>query len=128
MANASKKARMYLTKLSAADAIQSLLGMAMPIPESGCWIWERWTTPRRYGQIGYHGKLYRAHRLMYQLTHGEIPMGLNVCHRCDVPECINPTHLFLGTQSENIRDCVAKGRYGNRYVSSVGHPKYMRVQ
>jgi hypothetical protein len=48
--------------------------------------------------------------MAWMLTHGDIPDGLNVCHRCDVPLCCNPNHLFLGTQADNLADCRAKGR------------------
>jgi hypothetical protein len=51
-----------------------------------------------------------AHRMAWILTHGPIPDGLHICHRCDVPLCCNPSHLFLGTQGDNNRDAFAKGR------------------
>lgn len=74
-----------------------------------CWEWMRCRT--RYGFVMWEGKTYLTHRAAWMVEHGEIPKGMNVCHSCDNPACINPAHLWLGTQSQNIRDCVAKGRY-----------------
>lgn len=89
-----------------------------------CWLW----TGRRhqgkrqlpYGVLKYHGKMRVAHCLAYALTHGEVPAGLCVLHRCDNPPCCNPAHLFLGTRQDNIADCVAKKRNarGERHASA----------
>jgi len=63
-----------------------------------------------YGQFYYKGRPRRAHIVAWLLTHGPIPDGMCVCHRCDVPLCVRPDHLFLGTQRENIQDASRKGR------------------
>lgn len=83
---------------------------AIPVPESGCWLWTGGLQGGGYGCAWDGRRKWPAHRLAYEIAHGPIPHGLVVCHRCDVRTCINPNHLFLGTQRDNIRDAVAKGR------------------
>jgi len=80
-------------------------------PELGpCWLWTGATTPGGYGRFTLN-KVYKStHRVSYELTHGLIPDGLDVLHRCDVRMCVNPAHLFLGTDLDNMADMVAKGR------------------
>ena len=75
-----------------------------------CWLWTG-AIGHHYGQIQNNGTLCPAHRVSWILKYGEIPKGLQVLHRCDVPLCVRPSHLFLGTQSDNIRDAMKKGRY-----------------
>jgi hypothetical protein len=77
---------------------------------TGCWIWLGLKSQKGYGSISYQGKGVRTHRLAWQLTNGQIPPGMMVCHSCDNPSCINPDHLFLGTNSDNQKDRVSKGR------------------
>lgn len=78
-------------------------------PNSGCWLWAGATTTAGYGQFS-AGRPVLAHRYSYAFYRGEIPSGYCVCHKCDVPECVNPDHLFTGTHKENAWDKVKKGR------------------
>src|SRR4051812_13745983 len=75
----------------------------------GCWIW---LGPRRgrYGALYLFGKSVSAHRAAWILFKGPIPEGLDVLHKCDNRLCVRPSHLFLGTDIDNMRDCVVKGR------------------
>jgi hypothetical protein len=78
----------------------------------GCWEWTGATVPGGYGRLrGDDARSTLAHRAAWLWANGPFPDGLKVCHRCDNPPCCNPEHLFLGTQLENMRDCVAKGRF-----------------
>jgi hypothetical protein len=87
----------------------------------GCWNWNAGKLKKGYGYFGIKQDGERhsitAHRLMYLLKYGTIPDGMQVCHHCDNPSCVNPGHLFLGTQLDNIRDCWNKGR------ANPGHPR-----
>jgi hypothetical protein len=113
------------TKWAVEDARRYIEDRVMIVPWSGCWLWERSLTTTRYG-VGTVPIPFRAertptmlmHRLAYEAFVGPIPEhdsfhGMCVCHKCDVPECVNPDHLFLGVHRENMHDRDAKGR-GNR--------------
>jgi HNH endonuclease len=77
---------------------------------TNCWIWFR-ATAKRYGTLRIRGASVQAHRLAWELYRGPIPSGLHVCHICDNPPCVNPAHLFIGTMSDNLKDCYSKGRH-----------------
>lgn len=96
--------------------------------DRGCWEWSAATfpKPRHYGCFHIRGKrgMQKAHRISWEIHNGQIPEGLCVLHRCDNPSCVNPGHLFLGTQGDNIRDMHKKRRawqYG-RPSCKNGHP------
>ena len=75
-----------------------------------CWIWTGSFFQSGYGRIMFDYTNYRAHRLSYLLHIGQIADDLVVCHKCDNKKCVNPSHLFLGTVLDNVKDRVEKGR------------------
>lgn len=90
--------------------LKSLLSKIDRIPISGCWLWTSSIMANGYGQIGYKGKNAYAHRVSWILHNGPIDNGEFVLHRCDVRCCVNPSHLFLGSSKDNMRDMISKGR------------------
>lgn len=84
---------------------------SIPEPMSGCWLWTGSVNSWGYGRLGINRAQRAAHRLSYVTFIGEIPARLRVLHRCDVPCCVNPDHLFLGTDSDNVQDCLSKHRH-----------------
>lgn len=75
-----------------------------------CWNWTGSKVPNGYGQLNFMGKRILSHRLMWIMAKGPIPDGLFVLHKCDTRSCVRPSHLFLGTLSDNMQDMVKKGR------------------
>ena len=92
----------------------------VPEPNTGCWLWCAATNQYGYGIFAVWPKYVSAHRLSWEMRHGKIADGLCVLHKCDTPACVNPNHLFLGTQKDNMRDMASKGR------STKGRPGVVR--
>jgi hypothetical protein len=83
----------------------------IPEPNSGCWLWTAAAKGDGYGHFALNnGKPIGAHRASWMIYNGDIPDGMHVLHRCDVRCCVNPDHLFLGTNQDNVQDRQRKGR------------------
>ncbi len=93
------------------DTLRNRLSyLSVPEPNTGCFLWLGPRTGNGYGAIKIGKKMCAAHRIVYEEFVGPIPPGLLVCHKCDVPLCVNPAHLFLGTNKDNMLDAARKGR------------------
>lgn len=89
-----------------------------------CWLWTGATTGKlKHGSMRRRGEHVYPHVLMWELWVGPVPAGKNVCHHCDVPTCVRPDHLFVGTQRENLLDCVNKGRSKIGWKKGEDHPR-----
>lgn len=90
-------------------------GPTLPHMETPCWVWTSSKNKTGYGSMWLNGKVIQAHRIAWVIANGSIlnddsHHGTCVCHRCDQRDCTNPSHLFLGTNQDNVRDMFAKGR------------------
>jgi hypothetical protein len=102
-------------------------------PKTGCLLWTGVRSTNGYGLLGHAGLRWQAHRASWTLHRGPIPQGLLVCHRCDVRTCINPDHLFIGTQKDNMADKVAKQGHERRTEEGPERrpskaPEIMRIE
>lgn len=83
----------------------------------GCWEWIAAEDGYGYGAVYHRRKVTKAHRAFYIELIGDIPAGMDLCHKCDNRKCVNPEHMFVGTRKQNMEDCVRKGRFPRRDAS-----------
>lgn len=124
----AKDGRTYCAK-PGVPPIERVLAKIEIIPISGCWIFMGALNETGYGIVGLGGspaRNDRAHRITFRHFVSEIPEGMWVLHRCDVPACCNPDHLFLGTPADNTKDMIRKGRGSTppRNHHDVGSNRY----
>lgn len=106
-----------------ASLLDRFMHYTLPMPaEIGCWLWTGAKTPLGYGNIRVSGKTRLAHHIAMHLFR-DGTNGKCVLHRCDTPACVNPDHLFLGNQRDNVADMVAKGRQVSRCGEEAGRAK-----
>src|ERR1039458_4135587 len=96
---------------------------SIPEPNSGCLLWLGAVCSKGYGSLRLKRRTYSTHRLAYEISKGQIPEGMFVLHHCDMPSCINPDHLFLGTNQENMDDMDAKNRRASQVGTKNGNVK-----
>ena len=80
---------------------------------NGCWPWTSSKDKDGYGVFRYNARKIMAHRIAYLFTYGYLPTNARICHTCDNPGCCNPNHLFFGSDSDNIIDCIVKNKHSN---------------
>ena len=93
-------------------------------PNSGCWLWDGSYDRKDYGQLRVArrgaGSLRPATHIALELAGRSVPVGKLVCHHCDVPACVNPGHLFIGTARDNTQDMMRKGRNSPPPIAKLG--------
>ena len=101
--------------------IEKLRTKILPPNENGCHLWTGHKQDFGYGVVGFKSKLFLAHRLFYELHYGSLADDICVLHKCDIPACVNPEHLFLGTRKDNALDRNKKERHVNN--KGINHGK-----
>ena len=101
------------------DEIRWLLSRVEYDTNGGCWLWAGSIGSYGYGRIERDGRQTGAHRRAWEVFRGPIPKGLILCHKCDVRACVNPDHIFLGTNKDNTADMWRKGRHPGRHPADT---------
>lgn len=103
----------YLQRSKFKNVVEAYLSRVIKSSDDKCWDWNSNKNIHDFGYavIPFKKERLKAHRFSYEYYIGPIPKGKFVCHKCDNPRCTNPKHLFLGTNLENIQDCIDKGRH-----------------
>jgi len=120
-----KAARQHKTYIVEPEELKRRFYLGVPKGKSAdeCWEWSMSRLKSGYGRVIIGGRQIRAHRVSYEVAHGRVPSGLSVLHHCDNPPCVNPVHLYAGTQLENCRDVYARNRMPTGFQAKAeDHP------
>lgn len=93
-----------------------------------CWVWTGAKSEHGYGRFRFKRKTWVAPRLAWIISNGPVPTGKLVLHKCDNPACVNPNHLFIGTQTDNMRDAIKKGRWTPEHKWKLTQAKVTRIR
>ena len=108
------------------DDINKHEGKFIREPMSGCWLWTAAMDKHGYGMLWNGKQMVRAHRVFYASANGVDVSGINVLHDCDTPSCVNPAHLHVGTQADNMKERTERGRSGKRITQPIAD--HIRLQ
>jgi hypothetical protein len=103
-------------QVSDSDLLKMTIMNKSVVADNGCWEWQG-ARSHGYGVMMRDRQRLRVHRVSYELWRGSIPNGMVMRHSCDNPCCVNPSHLEIGTQADNIQDTVVRGRHGRRKLT-----------
>ena len=111
---------MFTDEQKAALFVRFMRHVRVPLQKGACWEWTGNCPDGRYGHFSIDGEPVKAHRWIYEQLIGEIPDGLLIRHKCDNPKCVCPTHLTVGSHSDNTSDMIERGRNADR--KGTKHP------